>query len=133
MVGRGLLFQAVLHLMTLSNSESVVGVKPDDSGVVIGYQVDEFNHTWFIEHFIAHSHIYPGFTGKVSTLTHCPIEPSCEDYCFLDQAMVDFEHGLILFSYTPLTCQNWSTSLKEADAIPSSVSSGCSSLGYYCF
>ena len=28
------------------DSESVMAIKPDDSGVVIGYQVDEFTHTW---------------------------------------------------------------------------------------
>ena len=33
------------------NSEFVVGVKPDDFGVVIGYQVDEFTHAW-LECFI---------------------------------------------------------------------------------
>ena len=27
------------------NSESLVSVQPDESGVVIGYQVDEFTHT----------------------------------------------------------------------------------------
>ena len=32
-------------------SESVMGVKPGDSGVVIGYQVDEFTHTWSAEWF----------------------------------------------------------------------------------
>ena len=31
------------------NSESVVGIKPGDSGVVIGYHVDEFTHTWSTE------------------------------------------------------------------------------------
>ena len=31
------------------NSVSVMGVKPGDSGVVIGYQVDEFTHTWSAE------------------------------------------------------------------------------------
>ena len=30
-----------------------VGIKPGDSGVVIGYQVDEFTHTWLMECFIA--------------------------------------------------------------------------------
>ena len=39
--------------LVLSNgtvdSESVVGIKPGDSGVVIGYQVDEFTHTWSAE------------------------------------------------------------------------------------
>ena len=72
MVGRGLLFQVWFHLMTQFNSESVVGIKPGDSGVVIGYQVDEFTCTWSAEQFVAHSHIYPGFTGKVSSLTYFP-------------------------------------------------------------
>ena len=35
------------------NSESVVGVKPSDFGVVIGYQVNEFTYTWLVEYFIA--------------------------------------------------------------------------------
>ena len=73
------------------DSESVMGLKPDDSGVVIRYQVNEFTHTWSAEQFVAHSHIYPGFTGKVSSLTHLPLELGCEDYSFLDQAMADFE------------------------------------------
>ena len=78
------------------DSESVMGVKPGDSGVVIGYQVDEFTGTWSAEQFVAHSHIYPGFTGKVSSLTHSPLELGCEDYSFLDQAMADFDQGLDL-------------------------------------
>ena len=76
------------------NSESVMGIKPGDSGVVIGYQVDEFTHTWAAEWFVPHSHIYPGFTGKVSSLTHFPLEPGCEDYSFLGPAVADFEQGL---------------------------------------
>ena len=74
--------------------ESVVGIKPSDSGMVIGYQVNEFTCTWSAEWFVAHSHIYPGFTGKVSSLTHFPLEPGCEDYAFLDQAVADTEQGL---------------------------------------
>ena len=66
------------------NSDSVMGIKLGDSGVVIGYQVDEFTRTCSAEQFMAHSHIYPGFTGKVSALTHFPLEPGCEDYAFLD-------------------------------------------------
>ena len=31
------------------NSDSVMGIKPGDSGVVIGYQVDVFTHTWSAE------------------------------------------------------------------------------------
>ena len=37
--------------------DSVMGIKPGDSGVVIGYQVDKFTHTWSAEQFVAHSHI----------------------------------------------------------------------------
>ena len=35
------------------NSESVVGLKPGHSGVVIGYHIDEFTHTWSVEQFTA--------------------------------------------------------------------------------
>ena len=58
------------------NSEYIVHVKPGDSSVVNGYQVDEFTHTWSAECFATWSHIYPGFTGKVSSLT---LFPGCED------------------------------------------------------
>ena len=47
-----------------------------------------------MEHFITQSDIYPGFTGKVSTLTNFPLKPDCEDYFSMDQAVKDFEHGL---------------------------------------
>ena len=68
------------------NCEFVVDIKSSDSGVVIGYQVDEFTCTWSAEQFVAHFHIYPGFTGKMSSLTHfswnqgviiIPSRPSC--------------------------------------------------------
>ena len=52
------------------NSESLVCIKPGDSGVVIRYEVDEFTCIWSAECFIAQSHIYPGLIGKVSILTH---------------------------------------------------------------
>ena len=105
------------------NSESVMGIKPGDFGVVIGYQVDEFTHTWFAEQFVAHSHIYPGFTGKVSSLTHFRLEPGCEDYSFLDQAMADFQQGLDSILANSLETPELDTSLDEPDAITSSVSS----------
>ena len=79
--------ESTVHNHTV-DSESVVDITPGDSGVVIGYQVDEFTHTWSAEWFVAHSHIYPGFTGKVS-LTYFPLEPGCKDYSFLDQAVAD--------------------------------------------
>ena len=47
------------------NLESMVGVTPDDSFVVIGYQVHEYTHIWSAECFVAQSHIYPDFIGKV--------------------------------------------------------------------
>ena len=49
--------------------ESAVGIKPRDSGMVIGHQVDDFTHIWSAEWFVAHSHIYSGLMGKVSSLT----------------------------------------------------------------
>ena len=55
------------------NSESALGVKPDDCGVMIGYQVDEFTDIWSAEQFVAHSHTIPGFAGKVSSLTDFPL------------------------------------------------------------
>ena len=107
------------------NSESVMGIKPGDSSVVIGYQVDEFTHTWYAEWFVACSHIYPGFTGKVLSLTHFPLEPVCEDYAFLDQAVVDFEQGLDSILTDSLKTLELDTSLDdEPDVITSSVSSG---------
>ena len=73
---------------------STLNLWSGDSGVVIGYQVDEFTHAWSAEWFLAHSHIYPGFMGKVSSLTYLPLEPGCEDYSFLDPAVANFEQGL---------------------------------------
>ena len=72
----------------------MVNIKPGDSGVVIGYQVDEFTGIWYVQWFVAHSHFYLRFTGKVSSLTHFPPELWYEDYSFLDQAVADFEQGL---------------------------------------
>ena len=66
------------------NSKSGMGVKPGDSGVVTRCQIDEFICTWLAQCFIAQSHIYPGFMGKMSTLTYFPLEPGCEDYSFVD-------------------------------------------------
>ena len=106
------------------DSDSVMGIKPGDSGVVIGYQVDKFTCTWSAERFVAHSHIYPGFTGKVSSLTHFPLEPGCEDYAFLDQAVADFEQGLDSILTDSLKTLELHTSLEKPDAITSSVSSG---------
>ena len=46
-----------------ADSKSSIGVRPDDSGVIIGYHNVKFTHTQSAEHFIVHSNIYPSFTG----------------------------------------------------------------------
>ena len=79
----------------------MVGIQPNDSGVVIGYQVNEFTHTASAKQFVAHSHIYPRFMGKVSSLTQLPLEPGCEDYSFLDQAVAVLNRAWIQSSLIP--------------------------------
>ena len=123
--GEGSSFPGLVPSDDAVDFESVMGIKPGDSGVVIGYQVDEFTCTWSAEWFVACSHIYPGFTGKVSSLTHFPLEPGCEDYAFLDQAVADFKQGLDSILTDSLETPELDTSLDEPDAITSSsVSSG---------
>ena len=101
------------------HSESVMGVKPGDSGLVTGYQVDVFTHTWSAEQFVAHFHIYPGFTGKVSSLTHFPLEPGCEDYAFWIRLLLTLNKAWI-----PSSLIHLDTSLDESVVITSSGSSG---------
>ena len=60
----------------------------------------------------------------MSSLTHFPLEPGCEDYAFLDQAVADFEQGLDSILTDSLETLDLDTSLQESDAITSSVSSG---------
>ena len=80
--GEGSSFPGLVPSDDVVDPNSVMAIKPGDSGVVIGYQLDEFTRTWSAVRFVARSHIYPGFTGKVSSLTHFPLEPGCEDYAF---------------------------------------------------
>ena len=61
---------------------------------MIWYQVYECTCNWSLEWFVAYSHIYHGFPGKVSSLTHFPLQPEGGDYSFLDQAVAGIEHGL---------------------------------------
>ena len=127
--GEGSSFPGLVPSDDVVDSDSVMGIKPSDSGVVIGYQVDEFTCIWSAEQFVAHSHIYYGFTGKVLSLTHFPLEPGCEDYAFLDQAVADFKQGLDSILTDSLETLELDTSLDEPDAITSSsVSSGFLSL-----
>ena len=44
-----------------------------------------------VELFILHPNVYPGFTGKLSTFAHFPLEPGGGKYTFLNQAVEDFE------------------------------------------
>ena len=106
------------------DSESAVGIKPGDSDAVIWYQADEVTCTWSVEWCVAYSHIYPGFTDKVSWLTHFPLEPGCEDYSFLDQAVADFEQGLDSIVTDSIKTPELDTSLDEPYTITSSVSFG---------
>ena len=114
-------FPSLVPSDDMVDSESAVDIKPGDSGVVIGYQF-EFTHTWSAEWFVAHSYIYPVFTGKVSSLTNFPLEPGCEDYSFLDQAVADFEQGFDSILTNSIETLGLDTSLDEPDAITSSVS-----------
>ena len=54
--GEGSSFLGLVPSDDVVNSESVMGIKPGDSSVVTGYQVDEFTHTWFAEQFVALQH-----------------------------------------------------------------------------
>ena len=47
--GEGSSFPGLVPFCDTVNSESVVGIKRDDSDVMIGYQVDEFTYTWSAE------------------------------------------------------------------------------------
>ena len=80
--GKGF-FQVCAVPDNMVDYKSVVGIEPGDSGEVVGYQVYEFTCTWSAECFIVQSHIYPGFAGKLYTLTHFPLKPGCKDNFFL--------------------------------------------------
>ena len=47
--GEGSSFPGLVQSDDMVNSESMMGIKPGDSGVAIGYQADEFTHTWSAE------------------------------------------------------------------------------------
>ena len=122
--GEGSSFSGLVPSDDMVDSESAVDIKPGNFGVVAGYQIDAFTCTWFAEQFLAHSHIFPGFTGKMSSLTYFPLKPGYEDYSFLDQAVADFEQGLHFILNNSIKTPELDTSLDMPDAITSSVSSG---------
>ena len=66
-----------------------------------------------------------GTLATMSSLTHFPLEPECEDYAFLDQAVADFKQRLDSILTDSLETPELDASLDEPDAITSSsVSSG---------
>ena len=81
-------------------------------------------HSWLAECFVVQSNIYPGFMGKVSAITHFLLEPGCEDYSFLDQAVEDFEHGLDSILMDSVETPELDSSFDEGDTGPLSASSG---------
>ena len=68
--------------------------------------------------------IYPGFTEKVSALTHFPLEPGCEDYSFWTKLSKTLSMVLILSSQDSMETPELDVSFDETDAISSLVSSG---------
>ena len=84
----------------------LVDVKHGDSSVMIGYQVDQFTHTWLLEYFVL-SNIYLGFMGKMSTLTYFLLEPGYEDCSFLTKLLQALSMILNPFSLSLLKHQNW--------------------------
>ena len=77
--------------------------------------------------FVAQSHIYSEFTGKVSSLIHFPLEPGCEDYSFLDQAVAGFEKDLDSTLTDSMKTPELDTFPDEPKVITSSIS-----LGFLC-
>ena len=118
--GEGSSFPGCLPPNDMVNSELVVRIKPGVSGMMIGCQVDEFTCIWSVECFITQSNIYPSFTDKVSTLTHFTLDPDCEDYPFLDQAVKDFEYDLDFILTDSVDTQELEVPFNEADAMPTS-------------
>ena len=123
MVGRSLLFQVVLHLVTWLTPNLWWGFNLLILVWWSGVRLINILIPGLPECFIAQSLIYPGFMGKVSTLTHFPLEPGCENYSFLDQAVEDLSMVWIQFSQDSVNKPKLDAFLDEADALASSVSS----------
>ena len=60
--------------------------------------------------------------GKVSTLTHFPLEPGNKDNSFLDQGVADFEHGLDSIPTDSLETFEMDASFDEPNVVTSLVS-----------
>ena len=68
-----------------------VDIKLCDSGVVIGYQNDDFTHMWSAVCFAACSLTYPKFIGKVSSWTYFHLNQVVRNIHFSDHAVDKFE------------------------------------------
>ena len=53
--------------------------------------------------------------------THFPLEPGCEDYSLLDQAIEEFDHGLDSLLTDSINTPELDSYFDEADVIPSSL------------
>ena len=84
--GRAFPFQGLVPSDDSVKSTSVIDVKPGDSSIMTGYQVNEFTHTWSTG-FVTQLQIYASFIGKAPTLANYPLELSCGYYTFLEQAV----------------------------------------------
>ena len=118
-----LLFKVCFHLM-MSALSQWLALKLVVLVWWLGIRLMSFTCIWSAEQSVAHSCIYPGFTGKVSSPNHFTQECVCEDYSFIDQAVADFEKGLNSILTDSINTPELDTSLDEPDAITSSVSSG---------
>ena len=94
MMERGLLFQVWCHQMTWSTLNLWWALNLVILVWWLGIRLMSLLAPGLQSGLLPCYHIYPGLTGKVSSLTHFPLEPGCEDYAFLDQAVGDFEQGL---------------------------------------
>ena len=86
----GWVFSGLRQPRDVINSKSVVGIKPGNSGEVVGYQVDEFTCTSSTECFVAQSQINFRLLGNLSSLIHLLLELGHEDYTFFDYAVDKF-------------------------------------------
>ena len=122
--GEGSSFPGLVPSDDAVDSDSVMGVKPGDCGVVIGYQVDEFTCTCLQSSFCGPLPHLSWVHWQGVIINPFSLEPGCEDYAFLDQAVADFEQGLDSILTDSLETPELDTSLEEPDASTSSVSSG---------
>ena len=60
----------------------------------------------------------------MSSLTHFSLEPGCEDYSLLDQAVVDSEQGLDSILIESIETLELDALFVEPSGVPSSFSSG---------